>query len=216
MTESLAMSSAASSKQKETSKPGHVFISHSSDDDSVVAAIRRALHDLGVETWTDSWKLSGGDKLKPKIRKAIGDSQHFIAVLSNNAVNSAWVKREIDYGLRIQKRRDDGFKVIPVLLPDIEPTALHLWFGEEPVAVKFDVGPAGVDKVLPRLMEALGQQLPVDPQQPLQIETAPIADLILELRDPTMIQFDGKYRAKAKAELIYKPAHGSGEVTSRR
>ena len=86
----------------------------------------------------------------------------------------------------------------------------------QPVALKFGVGPAGIDKLLPRLMEALGYQLPVDPQQPLQIETTPIADLILELTDPTMVLFDGKYRATANARLIYDPPEGSLDVESLR
>ena len=197
------MSPASSPKQQASPSVGHVFISHSNKDDPTVAAIRRALHSLEIETWTDSWKLSGGDKLKKRVKDAIESAQHFIAVLSLNAVNSKWVKREINYALKVQKKREDGFKVIPVLLPGLETGSLGLWFGQEPIALKFGVGPAG-------------HQLPVDPQQPLQIETTPIADLILELTDPTMVLSGGKYRATANARLIYDPPEGSLDVESLR
>ena len=210
------MSSPGTSKQESSPSTGHVFISHSTKDDPTVAAISRALRSLEIETWTDSRRFSGGDKLEKEVEDAIDRAHHFIAVLSLNAVNSKWVKREIDYALNVEKGREDGFKVISVLIPPIESGSLGLYFGQEPVAVKFDVGPAGIDKVLPRLMEALGHQLPVDPQQPLQIETTPIADLILELTDPTMALFDGKYRATANARLIYDPPEGSLDVESPR
>ena len=210
------MSSAGPSKQQASPSTGHVFISHSTKDDPTVAAIRRALHDLKIGTWIDSRKLSGGDKLGKMVKDAIESARHFIAVLSLNAVNSKWVKREIDYALKVQKKREDGFKVIPVLLPGLETESLGLWFAQEPIAVKFDGGPAGIDKALPRLMEALGYQLSVDPQQPLQIATTPIADLILELTDPTMVQSDGTYRATAHARLIYDPPDDAPDIKSLR
>ena len=209
------MSSAGPSKQQASPSTSHVFVSHSTKDDPTVAAISRALRSLEIDTWTDSRRFSGGDKLEQEVEDAIDCAHHFIAVLSLNAVNSKWVKREIDFALNVEKKREDGFKVIPVLIPPIESGSLGLWFGEEPIALKFDVGPAGIDKLLPRLMEALGYQLPTDAQPAIQIETTPIADLILELSIPTMIEFDGKHRASATARLIYDPAEGSVDVTSR-
>src|SRR5437899_1599929 len=102
-----------------------VFISHTTKDDPVVKKIRKALESLGIRVWVDSQELSGGDKLTPAIQNAINDHDHFIAVLSVNAINSPWVKTEIEYRLGLKK------KVIPLMLPGIEPNALALWFGSE-------------------------------------------------------------------------------------
>jgi len=113
-----------------------VFISHSSQDDQVVAEIRQALEGLRIETWADSQWLAGGDKLELSIDQAIEKASHFLAILSPNTINSAWVAKEIRQALKVQKKRGDAYKVIPVLLPGIEPSALHLWFGKEPVADK--------------------------------------------------------------------------------
>jgi len=183
----------------------HVFISHTTADDAVVAEIRIALGRAGVEVWADSQRLSGGDLLEPRIREAIETAQHFIAVLSTPAINSTWVAREVKYALEVQKKRTDGFKVIPVLLPPIEPSALGLWFGEEPVAVRIQVGPGGIAAAMPDLLAALGLQLPTERESPSTVGAAPIADLLLALTQPTMRQWRGKRRAAATGRLTYIP-----------
>src|SRR5437016_5161848 len=119
-----------------------VFISHTTKDDAVVKKIRQALESLKMVVWEDSRELPPGAKLTPEVQKAIKDHEHFIAVLSVNAINSAWVKKEIKYALRLKKN------VIPVMLPGIEPSSLRHWFGSsphaEPVAMKIADGPGGV------------------------------------------------------------------------
>src|ERR1700730_4520101 len=111
------------------------FISHSSKDDRVVSDLRLAFERLNIEVWTDSQRLTGGDLLTPVVMDAIGKTTHFLAILSTNAINSPWVRKEINHALSLRK------KVIPVLLPGIEPAALGLWFPEEPVGVKIEIGP---------------------------------------------------------------------------
>ena len=186
----------------------HVFVSHSSKDDETVTAIRRALEDVGVRAWTDSTDLSPGDKLKPEIEKAIDEAAHFLSILSPNAINSPWVRKEIQSALRVEKERKGTYKVIPVLLPGIEPGALGLWFDEERVGLKFETGPGGIDNVLPDLLVALGLRLPTDRKPAQKPEAKPVADLILELSDPEMIDFSGKRRARAKAALTYERPDG--------
>jgi len=184
-----------------------VFISHTSKDDAVVEKIWQALESLKIRAWVDSQELAGGDKLTPEVQKAINDHEHFIAVLSPNTINSRWVKKEIEYALGL------GKKVIPVMLPGIEPTALPLWFGsaphDEPVGVPLADGPGGVDNALPELLAALGEKLSADKGAAAQPELASIADLILELTEPSIDTSEGKHRATAKAKLIYQPPDGT-------
>jgi tetratricopeptide (TPR) repeat protein len=192
-----------------------VFISHSSQDDLVVAEIRQALELLGIEVWADSQWLAGGDKLEISINEAIEKASHFLAILSLNAINSAWVVKEIKHALQVRKKRGDSYKVIPVLLPGIEPSALRLWLGKERVAVKLSVGPGGVSAALPGLLAALGERLPDEAAAPVQAHAAPISDLVLTLTDPAIETAEGKRRATA-ATVTFHPPDGGPKVESKR
>src|SRR5436305_7485963 len=140
----------------------HAFISHASADDPFVAELRRALDALQIPVWVDSRELIGGNKLAPEIEKAIEQARQFLVVLSPKTVNSPWVRREIQKALEVEKIRGDGYRVIPLLLPDITPGALGAWFDEEPVGVKIEIGPGGLSAALPALLAALGERLPTD------------------------------------------------------
>ncbi len=203
-------------RTEEGSLSDHVFISHSTRDDDVVFRIRTALEGLGVPTWVDSRRLTAGEALEPAIRQAIEEARHFVVVLSAHAMNSPWVAQEIRYASEVRRRRGDGFKVIPLLLDPVEPAALPLWFDDEPVALEISVGAGDVGDAMPALLAALGLQLPADRAPAAQPAPAPVADLTLELEDPTIEAAAGKRRAAAVATLVYKPADGTDEVTSRR
>jgi len=194
----------------------HIFISHSRQDDGIVRQIREALEGRGVPVWADSWRLAPGDILPSEIERAIEGAEHFIAVLSVNAVNSAWVPKEIKYALEVQKKRGPSYRVIPILLPDIKPAALGLWFEEELLAVMIRVGPGGITEALPALLEALGKRLPMDGEPTVQAPAQPLADLVLKLTDPAIDQSEGKRRATAEATLTYMPPDGAPAVESTR
>ena len=187
-----------------------VFVSHSTKDDSIVNGIRQTLESLGVEVWIDSQRLTAGDPLTPNVMEAIERSEHFLAILSKNAINSPWVAKEIKHGLA------KGKKVIPILLLPIETTALPLWFAEEPVGLKLSIGPGGLSSALPDLLAALGLRQPAEKTAALQAKLAPIADLTLRLADPSIDRSDGKRRAAATAALVYSPSYSGPEVESLR
>jgi tetratricopeptide (TPR) repeat protein len=175
-----------------------VFVSHCTEDDSFVNGIKQTLETLGFEVWVDSQGLTAGNALVSEVMGAIHRSDHFLAILSVNAINSRWVSKEIKYALAQKK------KVIPVLLPGIEAAALDHWFDEEPVGLSISIGPDGLTAAVPALLAALG------------FRPAAIADLILELTYPSIDTSDGKRRAAATAALIYSPPDGSPKVASRR
>jgi hypothetical protein len=197
---------------------GPVFISHATSDDAFVRELRRALEKLHIPVWVDSRNLRGGNALAPEIAQAIEQARQVIVVLSLQTINSRWVSREIRTALQVQKRRQaDGYRVIPLLLPGIEPAALEAWFEEEPVGVPVQLTAAGLSAALPAILAALGERLPDDPQ-PVQVVTAqPVEDLLLELRDPHIQTIEGKRRAAATATLVYDPADPAARrVESRR
>lgn len=197
----------------------HVFISHSTKDDAFVKVLRQALEALGIRAWVDSRELAGGSKLEPEVERAIEGARSFLAVLSPNAVNSSWVREEIQKALEVERgRKDAGYRVVPLMLPGIEPSALKLWFDEEPVGVRVEVtGAGGLAEALPAILSALGERLPEDPQRIVEVAPQPVEELVLELKDLKMETSDGKRRGRAFAQLIYEPSNKTArQVGSRR
>jgi tetratricopeptide (TPR) repeat protein len=187
-----------------------VFISHSSKDDAIVRELRQALADLGIETWADSERLSGGDLLAPVIQNEIQDADYFLVLVSLNALNSDWVQREIAHARAFQKR------IVPVTLPDIGTPVLRLLFGEEPMAIRLEHGAAAIGGALPEILAAIGAHPPAAAIRHVQAQAAPVADLVLELTDPAIEDLDGKRRAVSTAKLTFIPPDGSHKVESHR
>ncbi|MCX6583572.1 MAG: tetratricopeptide repeat protein [Candidatus Aminicenantes bacterium] len=195
----------------------HIFISHSSKDDGFVKELRETMEALQLEVWADSRQLAGGDELEPEIKKAIQNARAFILILSRDTFNSAWVLKETKEALKVKKKLGDAYRVIPLLLPGVEPAALGLYFPEEPVGVKVEVGPGGISEALPYIMAALGERLPDDFQPPIVLAETLLHELVLELTDPVMTETDGIRRSRATARLIFNPGEkGLREVESER
>lgn len=192
---------------------GHVFISHCSEDDPFVDELRRALAERDVTVWVDSHNLRGGDKLKPEIEAAIQEAEAVVSVHSLNTVNSGWVLDEIRYALEVEAGRDDGFVVIPLMREGIEPPALRLWFGEEPVGIP---AYSGVAEALPRLLAALGRRAPGGEETLAEVEPPPMAELRLELKDPEPREAgEGVIRAAATAQLHLHSPDGTSRESRR-
>jgi hypothetical protein len=101
-----------------------IFISHASAGGRAAAGAGGARPSCLV----DSRNLRGGAKLAPEITAAFQQARQVFVVLSPSTVNSPWVRREIAQALKVEKRRrGDGYRVIPLLLPGITPGALGTW-----------------------------------------------------------------------------------------
>ena len=188
---------------------GPIFISHATEDDQFVAKLRDTLENYGLPVWVDSRNLRGGDALAPEIRNAIEEADYVLVVLSPNTINSIWVPQEIEIAQETHK------KIIPLLLEGVKPSALRLWFQDEPLAVTIS-SEGGLTEAMPALLAALGERLPTDPEMRRTIAAEPLEELVLELFDPKIVEKDGTRRAAATAELHYNPASGASPVESRR
>ena len=189
----------------------HIFISHSTQDDPFVAELRQALGLRGLTVWVDSHNLRGGDQLAPEIERAIREARAFMVVVSQHSLNSGWVHDEVDCARRAQRKRSTDkfqFPIIPLLLPGMTPGALRSFFPRQatPLAVRINQGPGGLDEAMPDLLAALGERLPTE-TQPREVVTArPVAELLLKLTNPHIVEEAGTHRAAAEAQLIYSPA----------
>lgn len=102
-----------------------VFLSHSSRDKSLVREIRRNLPEH-VKTWLDENDIIIGQDIEVSIQNAIQKEADFVIIfIGKEAIQSDWVKRELQWALEREKEIDRVF-VLPILLDDVwdqvEPT----------------------------------------------------------------------------------------------
>jgi hypothetical protein len=193
-----------------------LFISHSSQDDAFVRALRATLADHGQDGWIDSRELRGGDPLWPEIQQAIDDASAYAVVISTDALQSKWVGRELRYALDVRKQRGkDQFPVIPLSLNGTKLGVLEEFFGEEPVYIPVSSDAGGVEAAMNAILVALGKRAPADVAPTPQPKAEPLEELVLELTDLKLHEQDGVRRASARARLVYEPATpGQREVAS--
>ncbi len=193
-----------------------LFISHSTQDDGFVRALRQALGDLNLDVWIDSRELRGGDPLWPAIQQAIEEAAAFAVVVSTDGLQSKWVGKELRHALAVQQQRGkENYPVIPLSLNDTRLGVLEEFFGEEPVYIPVSSAAGGIDAALDALLVALGLRLPADVAAAPQPAAEPLEELVLELTDLKFHEQDGVRRASGRARLVYEPAAaGQREVAS--
>jgi hypothetical protein len=92
--------------------PAEIFISHSDRDRQFVSDLVEVLRRHGLPVWYSRTNLIGSQQWHDEIGAALQRCDWFAIVLSPNAVNSMWAKRELMFALT-QKRLND--KIIPLL-----------------------------------------------------------------------------------------------------
>ena len=194
----------------------HLFISHSSQNDEFVKKLRETLQLHGQLPWVDSRELTGGADLNATIEQSVRSARHLLVVLSIAALGSEWVQREVRWGLDEAERRSDGYKVISVVLPGVPPGLLKLLFPNEPLHIFVADTPTGFSEAMPKIFAALGLALPTDWATAQPVAAPPVAELVLKLTDPQIVEQEGVRRATATAELTYNPADQRREISSRR
>jgi hypothetical protein len=184
--------------------PKKIFISHTTADDAFVTELRKALENQGFLVWVDSQSLRGGDTLKTEIETAIKDAAAFIVVISPRVFASHWVRQEVLFAQEVL-----GPKKLPIfaiLFDNIQTDSLLYYFREEPVAISIK---NSLWEAMPKILSALGKELPTDFEPEITIKNDPLEELVLKLTKPQMQVTDEKNRAIATAQLIFKSSNTS-------
>lgn len=97
----------------------HVFISHSSRDNSFVDELAAGLRGAGLKVWLDNQQLPDGARWVREIQQAVESCGAFVVVMSRAARESEWVERETLLALQLRK---------PLFIAQIDdvPLPLHL------------------------------------------------------------------------------------------
>jgi hypothetical protein len=99
-----------------------IFLSYAREDEDKVDDIYRKLSRAGFKPWMDTYDLLPGEQWKSSIKKAIQDSDFFLACLSNRSVKKrSYLQREFREALDLwQEKMESDIYLIPVRLDDCE------------------------------------------------------------------------------------------------
>lgn len=99
-----------------------VFISYSRKDTQFVDQLQASLTERGFKPWVDRQRLEAGQDWPARIQNEIENCQTMVVVLTPDAIESEWVRREFHEALELRRR------VIPIVLKAIPrvPIALNL------------------------------------------------------------------------------------------
>src|SRR5258708_23496604 len=131
--------------------PAPIFVSHASQDAAVASAIVENLERHGIKCWIAPRDVTPGSQYADEIVGAINDTEVFVLVLSEHAVASPHVGREIERAASKRRR-------IIVLRTDAAPlTRSFEYFLSE--SQWLDVLALGVPAALTKLTQGVGQRL---------------------------------------------------------
>lgn len=89
-----------------------VFISHAHQDSALARKIADALQKDGLDVWDDRY-IMPGDNWAEKVSQALDESKAMVVLVTPEALQSEWVRREIEYALG---KKDYNNRLIPVLV----------------------------------------------------------------------------------------------------
>lgn len=101
--------------------PKEVFLSHSSRNRDKAAEVATTLRNHGVPVWYSPTNVRSAQQWQEEIGSALRRCDWFVVLLSEESVESKWVKRELNYAL-IHSQYDDH--ILPIRLDGCDPEKL--------------------------------------------------------------------------------------------
>jgi len=129
----------------------HVFISYASQDAAVANSVVEALEGYGVKCWIAPRDVVPGALYADEIVRAINEAQVVVLILSEQAVASPHVGKEIERASS-KRRRIVTLRTDSVSLP----RAFEYFLSE---SQWIEVGPGGIDAAAAKLVEAVRRHL---------------------------------------------------------
>ena len=99
------------------------FLSHSSRDKPFIRQLATDLTKNDIIVWLDEQMIKVGESIVERVGQGLAESDYFLIALSDNSVNSEWVKKELNEAL-LKEIAERKVKVLPLKLSDCEIPAL--------------------------------------------------------------------------------------------
>ncbi len=96
-----------------------VFVSHSSKDKPFVRRLVDELNKHNVQVWFDERAMEVGDSIVDGISTGLKDADYLLVVLSQNSVQSRWMKNELNAALMGETSKGDTV-ILPAVIDDCE------------------------------------------------------------------------------------------------
>jgi hypothetical protein len=151
MAEDGEVGESSEAESQPSGAPAPVFVSHASQDTAVANTIVENLEQHGIKCWIAPRDVTPGSQYADEMVGAINDTKVLVLVLSEHAVASPHVGREVERAASKRRR-------IIVLRTDAAPlTRSFEYFLSESQWI--DVAALGVPSALTKLTQAVGQRL---------------------------------------------------------
>jgi TolB-like protein len=176
-------------------------VCYAHEDSSVVYPEIAWLHEQGLNLWYDEG-ISAGDNWRAAIGDSLLEASQVLFYISGRSLGSEHCNREINLAL------DEGKKVVPVYLEDVELTS-DLKVGLNRVQALFHDSDADYGQ---QLLDALGRQTAGanEPRAPASVagRTPRIAIIPFESLDPTSEHaWLGRMLAQSTMRLLHQSGH---------
>jgi hypothetical protein len=96
-----------------------VFLSHSSSDKGFVRKLAASLVTYGIDSWIDEAEIHYGESLITRISESIEEIDLVLAIISENSIDSSWVRKELEWALT-REIKSRNIVVVPVLIDRVD------------------------------------------------------------------------------------------------
>lgn len=105
-------------------------LSYATEDQTFVEKLYRDLQSAGVSCWFAPHDLKAGEKLRDTIYAAIRKSEKLLLVLSEHAVMSDWVEREVELSFEREHQPPETLVLFPIRIDDAVMQTDAAWAGD--------------------------------------------------------------------------------------
>jgi TIR domain len=122
---------ASTSTQQQTPSDYHTCVlSYATEDQAFAEKLHADLQSKGVSCWFAPHDLKTGDKLRTQIYEAIQKNDKLLLILSEHAVTSDWVEREVELAFERERQPPETLILFPIRLDDAVMQTNTAWAGD--------------------------------------------------------------------------------------
>lgn len=120
-----------STQQQNTPSDYHTCVlSYATEDQAFAEKLHADLQSKGVSCWFAPHDLRPGDKLRTQIYEAIQKKDKLLLILSEHAVKSDWVEREVEVAFERERQPPEVLVLFPIQLDEAVMFTDAAWAGD--------------------------------------------------------------------------------------